>query len=194
MKFKNIWWLLLLRGILFILFGIFAIGWPALTFVTLAFVFALYIIFSGVFNLIYGIIGIHHTHRYWFLLIIIGIFEIGIGTFAFNHPFINVAALALLIGFTLVVRGIFETISAFDDVYESSHKVLFAIGGILGLIAGIIILRYPIAGGIAFAWVLGVYALVTGSILVGLSMTVKDIFDNSSRTFSVNGGKQSARK
>jgi len=194
MKAKNIWWILLLRGILFLLFGIVATFWPAITFVTLAFVFALYIILSGVFNLIYGIMGIHHTHKYWFLMIVVGILEIGVGVYAFNNPLINIAALTLLIGFTFIIRGIFETIAAFEDIYGHSHKVLLAIGGILGIIAGILVLRYPVAGSLAFTWVLGVYALITGSIFVALSMTINEITNDVSKLVSGNGRAQPAHK
>jgi uncharacterized membrane protein HdeD (DUF308 family) len=194
MKLKNIWWLLLLRGIVFLLFGIIAIGWPLMTFITLTYIFALYIIFSGIFNLIHGIMGTHHGHRYWFLTIIVGIFEIGVGAYAFNNPLINIAALTLLIGFTFIIRGVFETIAAFDDIYGNTHKTLLAIGGVLGIIAGIIILKYPIAGGLAFTWVLGVYALIVGSIFVALSMMARDITDEITKVFSINERKHTPRK
>jgi uncharacterized membrane protein HdeD (DUF308 family) len=194
MKLKNIWWILLLRGILFLLFGIFATLWPSVTFVTLAFVFALYIILSGVFNLIYGIMGIHHTHKYWFLMLVVGILEIGVGVYAFNNPLINIAALALLIGFTFIVRGIFETIAAFEDIYIHSHKILLAIGGILGILAGILVLRYPVAGSLAFTWILGVYALIAGSIFIALSMIIKEITDDVSKIISGNGKTRAASK
>lgn len=173
-----------MRGVLFLLFGVVATLWPAITFVTLAFVFALYIILSGVFSLIYGIMGIHHNHKYWFLTIVVGLFEIAVGAYAFNNPLINVTALTLLIGFTFIIRGIFETIAAFEDMYGHSHKILLAIGGILGIVAGILILRYPVAGTLAFTWVLGVYALITGAIFVALSMTIKEVIDDAEKITS----------
>lgn len=174
-KLKNIWWLLLSKGILFIIFGFIAISWPTITLVTLAIVFALLILFSGISNLISGIMSISHNRKYWLMTIIVGIFEIGIGIYAFNNPGISIAVLTLLIGFTLIIRGIFEIIAAFEDVYSFSHKMLTAIGGILGVFAGIIILRYPIAGSLAYVWVLGLYALIAGSIYIALAIMTKGI-------------------
>jgi uncharacterized membrane protein HdeD (DUF308 family) len=194
MKLKHIWWLLLLRGILFLLFGVIAILWPAITFITLAFVFALFVIFSGISNLIHGVMGIQHSTKYWFLLIIIGIFEIAVGAYAFNNPLINIAALVLLIGFTFIIRGIFETIAAFEDMYGKSHKILLAIGGVLGIIAGIIVLRYPVVGTLAFTWVLGFYAVITGSILIGIAMTVKEITDDIQHVLPKNRKKGPAHR
>jgi uncharacterized membrane protein HdeD (DUF308 family) len=190
---KNMWWVLLLRGILFVLFGIIAIGWPAITFLVLVFAFSLYIVFSGVLNLIYGILGVQDSHRYWFLLIAIAVLEIGAGAYAFSHPRIDIAAFILLIGFVFIVRGIFETIIAFEKTYTNHHRVLMSIGGVLGIIAGLIILRYPITGGLAFIWVIGLYALVVGSVYIALSVTTKEIPDNAVHALSGNS-EHSERK
>ena len=173
-KSRNIWWILLLKGIALILFGLFAVFWPNISFIALAFVFALYILVSGVINIIYGIIGIS-DHRYWFLILALGIFEISVGVFAINHPHIRIAALALLIGFTFLIRGIFEIISAFDDVFIHTHRVLQSIAGALSIVVGMIILRYPIRGSIAFTWVIGIYALITGPMIIALSVMANDV-------------------
>jgi uncharacterized membrane protein HdeD (DUF308 family) len=61
------WWLLLLRGVLSILFGICAFAWPGLTVVTLVMFFAAYAFVDGVFDVIHAI-----SHRkeieHWALL------------------------------------------------------------------------------------------------------------------------------
>lgn len=181
MTSKNFRVLLLLRGILFIIFGFLAIGWPGMALATLAFAFALLILLSGIANLINGILTVGRAYRYWFLSIIIGIIEIGVGAYAFNNPGIGLATLILLIGFTLIIRGIFDIAYAFDTVYSSSYRALFAIGGIIGIIAGIVILRYPVAGTLSFIWVLGLYTLVTGSIYAAMSIMGKEISEDPTR-------------
>lgn len=173
-KSKNIWWILLLKGIVLVLFGLFTVFWPAISFIALSLIFALYILLSGVMNIIYGISGIS-AHRYWFLILALGIFEIGVGVFAINHPHISIAALALLIGFTFLIRGVFEIISAFDDMFIHMHRILQSIGGAFSILVGMIILRYPIRGSIAFTWVLGVYALIAGPMLIALSIVANDV-------------------
>ena len=179
MMLKNVWWILLLKGIILVLFGLFTIFWPVISFIALSLVFALYILLSGVMNVIYGITGIS-AHRYWFLILTLGVFEIGVGAFAINHPHISIAALALLIGFTFLIRGIFEIISAFDSMFMPNHRILQSIGGTLSIIVGMIILRYPIRGSVAFTWILGIYALITGPMLIALSVIANEF------THSVN--------
>jgi uncharacterized membrane protein HdeD (DUF308 family) len=53
------------------------------------------------------------------------------------------------------------------------NKALRFISGILGIIAGLAIMVYPVKGGLAFLWVVGVYALVMGPILIVLSFAQK---------------------
>jgi uncharacterized membrane protein HdeD (DUF308 family) len=168
---KNLWWILLVKGIVFIIFGILAMGWPAITFVSLASIFALYIILSGLLNIIHGIVGLHAVYRYWFLTVLIGVLEIGAGTFAFRDLRFSVITLVLLIGFVFIIRGIFEAVSAFESFYSTAHKVLLAFNGVLGVIAGFIVLRYPAPASLAFTWVLGAYALIVGAIYIALSVT-----------------------
>jgi uncharacterized membrane protein HdeD (DUF308 family) len=174
MKFKDLWWILLLRGIILILFGLIAIAWPAITFVALTLVFALYILLSGVINIIQGVMGINH-HRYWFLTLAIGVLELGIGAYALNSPNVTVAVFVLLIGLTFIIRGVLEIIAAFDDMHIGSNRLLLIVIGILGILAGIIIMRYPVTGTLAFTWVIGVYALIAGAISIALSISTKDL-------------------
>lgn len=174
MRFNDLWWLLLLRGIFLILFGLVAIFWPAITFVTLALAFAFFIAIAGVINIVHAVLGIT-SHRYWFMMLALGVFEVGVGAYALNNLGLSIAALALLIGFTFIIRGVFEVIGAFDDMFRGTTRMLLLVSGILAAIAGIIILRYPETGTVAFTWVMGVYALIAGAITVALSITVKEV-------------------
>ncbi len=180
MKLQNLWWLLLLQGLFLILFGFVAIAWPGLTFVTLVFIFAIYILLSGVLNIIHSVIGTK-DHQYWFLTLVLGIVEVSAGVYALNNPGISIAILVLLIGFTFIVRGVLGVISAFAPMYTDTHKLLLIVIGVLSVVAGIIVLRYPVAGTLAFTWVIGVYALIAGAIMIALSISVKDLTQSRSK-------------
>ncbi len=171
---QQVWWLLLLRGIFLILFGVLTVVWPGITLVTLAIIFAAYIFVSGVINIVQGLVGVK-TYRYWFLALLLGLLEIAVGVYALAHPLISVGAFVTLIGFLFCARGIFEIAVAFDTVYGGAVRTYLAIAGILSLIAGVAVLAYPAAGGLAFTWVLGVYALIAGPILIASSILLQDI-------------------
>ncbi len=44
--------------------------------------------------------------------------------------------------------------------------------GLFAGLAGIVMLFQPVSGGVAFVWILGLYALITGPLLIALSLEV----------------------
>jgi|GEM_PF-6797724 len=54
-----------------------------------------------------------------------------------------------------------EILVAFTD-RDIGTRILEVVAGILAILAGFLVLRYQIAGGLAFIWVIGVYGIVVG--------------------------------
>ena len=79
------WWVLALRGILGMLFGVLAWFWPGLTLMTLIALFAAYALLSGLASVI-GAFRHRPTDDNWWLLLLIGLVGIGaaIVTLAFS--------------------------------------------------------------------------------------------------------------
>ncbi len=179
MTYDNFRAFLLIRGIAFLLFGFLAISWPGMTFVTLVFIFALLILLSGVSNLLSGLTDKSRADGYRWLIVAAGIFEVIVGIYAFSNPGISLAALILLIASTFIIRGILEIAIAFGEGYSSSHRVLLIAGGLIGIIAGIVVFRYPVTAGLAFIWVMGIYALLAGSIYIIMSIMPKGSADDT---------------
>lgn len=170
----NYWWVLTVRGIAAILFGIAAVFWPAITLVTLVYLFSAYVLVSGIVDIVHGISAIAHRNT-WFLSLILGILQLGVGIYLLRRPLLSFATLVLLIGFTLIVRGVVEGVGAFSEDAPASIKTLIIIGAIISVLAGIVMLFQPAAAGVAFVWILGLYALITGPILIAMSLDVKHL-------------------
>src|ERR1700750_2696695 len=81
---KN-WWMLLLRGILAILFGIFAYLWPGLTLLTLIIIYAAYALVDGIVVLL-AALTTHPGAGRAGLLALIGILGIAFGLITFFWP------------------------------------------------------------------------------------------------------------
>src|SRR5258708_9601253 len=78
---KN-WWLLLLRGICAILFGVLTFVWPGITLLTLVLLYAAYALVDGVLALAEAVMGGAPAPRWWLALVrLLGI-AAGIITFA----------------------------------------------------------------------------------------------------------------
>ena len=91
---KN-WWLLLLRGIAAIIFGLLAFAWPGLTLVTLILFYGAFVLVDGVLAVIAAITGGVPGSRWW--LAIIGLLGIAAGLVTFMMPGLTAVLLLLFI-------------------------------------------------------------------------------------------------
>jgi uncharacterized membrane protein HdeD (DUF308 family) len=157
----------MLRAVALLLLGVVALAWPGLTLAVLSAAFAAYLLFAGVANLVSGVTSLATT-RMWFLDIVVGVVEVGVAAYALKHD-LSAATLILVVGFFLLGRGILEVIAAFDSA-DLQHRNLALFVGALSIVAGFAILRHDASGGVAFAWVLGVYALVAGAVNVSVAL------------------------
>ncbi|TAK89627.1 hypothetical protein EPO04_00770 [Patescibacteria group bacterium] len=169
---QTMWWLLLLRGIFLILLGFFAVVWPGLTLYSFALGFALYLVLAGIVNAISSLMGIGKLPL-WFLWLVVAILEIGVGVYALKHLTLTVATMILLVGLVFVVRGLMELISAFGDGFDGKQRTLYALLGVLSLIAGVAVWLYPVAGGLAFTWIIGLYGIAAGAFLIAMAIEAK---------------------
>lgn len=168
---SNFWWALTLRGIAAIIFGIAAVFWPALTLVTLVYIFGAFILVSGIVSIVQGVSSIRTKNSYWFLTLIIGLVEMGVGVYLLRHPTVAFATVILLIGLVLIVRGVIEGVGALmDKGADATERTLMAIAAVAAVVIGVAVLLQPASAGVAFVWIIGLYALITGPILVALSL------------------------
>jgi uncharacterized membrane protein HdeD (DUF308 family) len=160
-------WVYILEGVLLILFGLAAIAWPGLTLYTFTILFAFYALISGVVGVVTGIIRIGRGWQSIAKIILGGLF-IAAGSYILNNPGISAAALVLFVAFAFLIKGIVEIVIAASE--DEPNKALSVIGGIVAILVGLILLRHPIGGGVAYVWVLGIYALVTGPITIAIGL------------------------
>lgn len=170
---KDIWWALVLRGIATVIFGIAAVFWPGITLVTVVYLFSAYVLISGIINIIVGIREIERL-SWWFLTILLGIFELGVGVYLLRHPLVSFVTLILLIGFTLIARGVIEVVeSFFESGVTVTGRTLSVIVGLAAILTGIVLLFQPASAGVAFVWILGIYALVVGSLHLAMAIDAR---------------------
>lgn len=174
------WWGLTIRGIVAILFGIAAIFWPHLTLSVLVMLFSVWVLVDGIVRIVTGLVGIGHT-RHWFLTLIMGLVELGVGVYLIRHPLVTFTTLILLIGFTLIILGVIEVVTAFTTVESMTYKTLAVIWGLVAALAGIVLLFQPEKSGVAFVWILGLFALISGPVLIANSLDARSALDSGRR-------------
>jgi uncharacterized membrane protein HdeD (DUF308 family) len=166
------WWLVLLRGIAAIAFGVLAFVWPGLTLVTLVLLYGAYALVDGIFALIGAFTGRGKPLPTWWL-ILVGIFGIAAGIVTFAWPGITALVLILFIGAWAIAHGIFEIIGAIQLRKEIDNEWLLILAGVLSVIFGLFVMLFPGAGALGLIWVIGAYSIVFGILLVGLSLRLR---------------------
>src|SRR5262245_51966644 len=95
--FSHLWWMLALRGLIAILFGILAFVLPGMTLLTLVYLFGVYALANGILALVHAFAAPQGYPRFG-ALIFTGLMSIGAGVIAFVWPGITALSLVILIG------------------------------------------------------------------------------------------------
>jgi uncharacterized membrane protein HdeD (DUF308 family) len=177
---------LMLRGVFAIIFGVAASFWPHITLVTLVYLFSAFVLASGLVDVVVGIGRLvgngQQSILTRILTLLFGVLEIGVGVYLLRHPAVSFATLILLIGFTLIIRGVFEIVAGLFEDGPGTYRTMMVIVGLLAALAGIIVLFQPAASGVAFVWILGIYSLVTGPLLIAGALEVNNLAKDASAT------------
>lgn len=165
------WWLILLRGIAAILFGVLSFAWPGATLVTLIAFFGAYALIDGVLALVAAFRGGTGISRGW--LIFTGLLGIAAAIGTVLYPGVTALALVLFIGSWSVVRGVFEIVGAIQLRKEIRGEWLLILSGIMSIVFGVIVWLMPGPGALAIVWLIGAYSLAAGALLTALAFRVR---------------------
>lgn len=167
---KQLWGLAVAQGVLAILFGILALFWPGLT-------VALLIVFFSIFVLVWGVVGIIvglsslSTNKFWWVELLFSLLAVGLAVYMLRNPVETAAIFVILIGVTFLVRGVIDVLQGlFDTDRSGDSRVFSTLVGVIGVIAGIVTLLYPVSAGVAVVWVIGLYAVLYGALAIGFAL------------------------
>ena len=167
------WWALALRGAVAILFGLAALLRPDIALEALILLFGAYALVDGVFAIV-GVFGGTRGGTPRWLLVIEGIAGILAGLIAFVLPGLTAILLLYLIAAWAVITGISEIATAMRLRQEITGEWALIIGGALSIIFGVILAVIgPVAGLLSLVWLIGVYALAFGILMLITAFQVR---------------------
>jgi uncharacterized membrane protein HdeD (DUF308 family) len=173
--YARTWWAVGLRGLLSILFGVLVLIWPEIAVEALVLLFGAFVLVDGVFAIISAVRG-RDEHRQWWLVLLEGIAGVAFGLVAVGWPRITALVLLLLIAGWAIATGILEIVAAILLRRELRGEGLLILSGILSLVLGVLLAIRPQAGAVAFAWLIGVYAILFGVLLIALAFRLRGWF------------------
>jgi uncharacterized membrane protein HdeD (DUF308 family) len=170
---KN-WWVVLLRGLL-------AIGFGVLTFTQTAITLAALVLFVGAFALIEGVmatiasIRVRRIDRDWWVLLMEGLFGLAIGLITFLNPAITVLALLFYIATWAMTLGVLRVVSAVRLRRVIKGELWLILSGLLSILFGVLMMVFPGAGALALVAYIGAWGMVSGFALVLLSIRLRSL-------------------
>ena len=96
------------------------------------------------------------------ILIVVGAIGAIAGILAIVYPELTLLALALIAGINLMLLGALSLVDAFGDDGDTTTRVLAAILGLLGIMAGLVVMRRPGESLLAVLLVIGIWLIITG--------------------------------
>ena len=162
---RNYWWLMGLRGLLAVLFGVFAIVLPHLTLFVLVLLFGAYVLVDGVVAVTVALQERRNMQRWWVLLLG-GLAGIVVGVLTFVWPAITALVLLYLIAAWAIVIGVLEIGAAVSGWLPVVQEWTLALAGIISVLLGVLLAIRPGVGLLSLVWVIGIYAIIYGVLLL----------------------------
>ena len=172
------WRSFVLRGVIAILLGVFALFQPGMTLVAL-------VLLVGFWALVDGVLALGHAfdaaaaHEPWWPLVLVGLIGIAAGLFTLRWPGITELTLLLIIAYWSIFKGLLEIVAAVRLRHEVPDEGWLILGGIASVVFGALLLIFPIQGILAVIWLIGLYAIFVGFTLVMLGVRLRGVAGRS---------------
>jgi len=167
------WWLLLVRGIVSVIFGVLAFVWPGITLLALTLLYGAYAFLDGALCLTAAVTGSSDKSTSTGWLLFVGILGVAVGVLTFAWPGLSAFTLVTLIGAWALMIGIFEIVGAIRLRKEIEDEWLLILSGAISVLFGLAILLSPGAGALALVWAIGAYAIAAGVLMAGFALRLR---------------------
>jgi uncharacterized membrane protein HdeD (DUF308 family) len=166
------WWLLLVRGLAAIAFGVIAFLWPAITLVSLIYLFGIYAIVDGLVAIwaAFNLPG-QPGPRWW--LGLSGVVSILAGIIAFVYTGMTAMVLLVVIAVWAIIIGLLQLYAAIQLWKVIDNDWWLILSGLLAVAFGAVMISWPSTGALALIWSIAWFALFFGCMFVGLAFELR---------------------
>jgi len=166
------WWMLLLRGLIAIAFGLLIWLQPAVSLAALVLLFGAYVLADGILG-VWGAVMGRKEHEDWWVLLLWGLVGVGVGILTFMAPGVTALALLFYIAAWAIATGVLQIIAAVRLRKMIRGEWWLILGGLASVIFGVLLMASPGTGALAVLWLIAAYAVVFGVLLVLLAFKAR---------------------
>jgi uncharacterized membrane protein HdeD (DUF308 family) len=178
------WWVLAVRGLVAIVFAILAFAYPGLTLAVLVAFVGAYFLIDGIAMLVALVRGDPVARRSAWSVGIMGVLGVIAGVVAFAWPEITALSLLFLTAAWAIVMGVFQVVAAISLRREIEGELFMALGGVLSIVFGLLLVINPGAGLLSLTWLVGLWALIFGVANLVLAWRLRELHQ---RTTGLHG-------
>ena len=168
---RTLWMLMLLRGVLAVVFGLYALFAPASALLALVYVYGFYALMDAGTAIVLGIR--HRRTGHWGWHLVQGTVSLVAGLIALFWPGPTVLALVLIVAVWSIVLGGTEIVEAFAARRQGASWGWPLMGGVVGILFGLVLLTAPAAGALVLLWVVGLSVLVLGVVFIAWALRLR---------------------
>lgn len=176
---QGVWWWVLIRGILAVVFGVIALINPASAILALAIVFGAYAVVEGAIAAVHAV-RVRNELKAWGWLLVQGVLSVLAGLVALIVPGLVGVFGGLVLLWTIVIWNIMHGVAGLRSAAGASAgtaKTVGIVAGIFsilfGIVLAVIILLTPGAALLGFVWLIGIYAIIFGIMLAVAAIQVR---------------------
>jgi uncharacterized membrane protein HdeD (DUF308 family) len=166
------WWMTVLRGAFWILFGIVMLASPGISLLSLTLALGIVIFVDGILNVGNAFAG-RHVHDDWWVLLLVGLTGIGIGLLTFYSPQTTALALVFYVAIWAIATGLLQIAAAIRLRKQIAGELWLILAGLASVVFGVLLIARPAAGALTLLWLFAVYAIAFGVLLILLAFRVR---------------------
>jgi uncharacterized membrane protein HdeD (DUF308 family) len=165
------WWVLVLVGVLSIIVGFVAVVLPGPTLLVVGILFGANLMIWGIFMLVMAF-GEHPGAAHTLLRVIVGILGVLAGLVCLVHPGTGVLAVLLATSFWFILTGIADLVGG---IHRAEGRWLSIILGVVGIVAGIVIVANPAVGLTTLVLLVGIGFMAHGIVEVAAGLALRRV-------------------
>ena len=164
------WWLPLVAGVLSLVVGVVALAYPGPTLLAVGIIFGAYLAAWGTMLVVDSVATAGEPTFARILGVIVGLIGVLTGLVLLVRPGESVVTAALVLGFWWTLSGVMQLARG---IAMSEGRVWNLVMGVIGLIAGIIILAQPGIGLVTLVWIVGLGLIFQGMVEIAAGFGIR---------------------
>ena len=167
-RLGDVWWSLLVRGLLAVALGLVALFWPKATLSILVRLIGLYVLLDGVLSLLAAF-----RARELGTYLVPGLISLAIGLVLLFWPDATGRFLMIIVGIWALFQGVILFLAGRQTDSNDPDRGLTITMGIAAIIVGLVLIIWPGTGVVTISWIIGLAALFLGVLLITFAMRIK---------------------